>query len=162
MRTARDVEAYLLRLNRPFRLAPAAGESGDATSGQAGGAASAGDLTSTDGPTSATYLLSSSPSMPPIALRVEPPLLVLRVHIGDLEAPEKGAGDPALLRRLLELNVRALVHASYGLDGAKILLSSALELENLDLNELEATLDEVDLALTEHVPMLAQLKQQGS
>jgi hypothetical protein len=140
MRTAQDVEAYLLRLRRPFDNA-----------GEPTGAPTA---PTKGGGESATYLLPSAPNMPAIALRVEPPLVVLRVHIGDVAAE---GGDAGLLRRLLELNAKSLVHASYGLDGAKILLSAALELENLDFNELQATLDELDLALAQHVPMLAEL-----
>ena len=36
-------------------------------------------------------------------------------------------------------------------------VSSALELENLDFNELQATLDEIDVALAQHIPELARL-----
>ncbi len=135
MRTEKDIEAYLLRLNRRFDAAAHAG----------------------DGPT--TYLVYPSEAMPPIAVRVAPPLVVLRVHIGDvgkLVHPKPDA-ELALFRKLLELNVKALVHASYGLDGERIVLSAALELENLDFNELEATLDELELALAQQVPILAEL-----
>jgi hypothetical protein len=64
---------------------------------------------------------------------------------------------PELLVRLLELNARQLVHASYGLEDGRVVLSAAHELENLDFNELQATLDEIDLVLAQHVPELAQL-----
>jgi hypothetical protein len=123
MRTEKDVEAYLRGLNRRYR----------AVDDQPG-----------------TFLVESSGNMPPVALRVDPPLVVVRVHLGDL-AP---AGDADLLRRLLELNTRQLVHASYGLDGDHVVLSSALELENLDFNELQATLDEIDMALAQPLPGL--------
>ena len=46
---------------------------------------------------------------------------------------------------------------SYGLDDEHVVLSSALELENLDFNELQAALDEIDVALAQHVPELARL-----
>jgi len=62
-----------------------------------------------------------------------------------------------LLRKLLEYNAEGLVHTAYGLEKEHIVLSSALELENLDMNELQATLDEVDLALAQQVPLLARL-----
>ena len=66
----------------------------------------------------------------------------MRVHIGDVK---HGDADLPLFKRLLQLNAKGLVHCSYGLDddasGGRIVLSSALELENLDFNELEATLD---------------------
>ncbi len=128
MRTVKDVEAYLGRLNRSFK--PVDGETG-------------------------TFLISSGEKFPPVALRVDPPLVVLRVHIADV--PRQGGDNTALFRTLLQLNARGLVHASYGIDEERIILSSALELENLDYNELEATLDEIDLALAQHVPLLADL-----
>jgi len=131
MRTVKDVEAYLGRLNRTF--SPVENEPH-------------------------TFLVPTSGQMTPIAIRVDEPLVVLRVHVGD--AP--GKDNVALFRRLLELNARALVHSSYGLEGARIVLSSALELENLDFNELQATLDEMDLTLTQHVPELVGLLKQSS
>ncbi|MDP8999053.1 MAG: YbjN domain-containing protein [Myxococcota bacterium] len=127
MRTEQDVEAYLLRLKR--RFGPVDDQPG-------------------------TFLVDTSAGMPPVALRVDPPLVVLRVHIGDVRA---GADHTPLFRRLLELNARQLVHTSYGLDDAHVVLSSALELENLDFNELQAALDEIDVALAQHVPELARL-----
>jgi len=125
MRSAKDVEAYLTRLNRQFKEVE--GESG-------------------------TYIIPSNGTQ--IALRVEPPLVVLRVHIGDVK---KGDADLPLFRRLLQLNAKGIIHASYGLDDDRIVLSSALELENLDYNELQATLDEIDLALAQQLPELASL-----
>jgi hypothetical protein len=127
MRTEQDVEAYLLRLNRRYR-----------------------SIDSQPG----TFSVSTSGEMPEAIIRVEPPLVVVRVHIGNVLAE---SSREALFRQLLELNAQRLVHASYGLDGSTIVLSSALELENLDFNELEATLDEIDVALAEQVPDLARL-----
>ena len=127
MRTRDDVEAYLLRLKRRFRE----------VEDQAG-----------------TFVVDTGDGMPPVALRVDPPLVVLRAHIGDLK---NGVDLSPLFRKLLELNAGQLVHASYGLEGAHVVLSSALELENLDFNELQATLDEIDVALAQHVPVLARL-----
>jgi Tir chaperone family protein CesT len=127
MRTEQDVEAYLLRLKRRF-----------------------GSVEDQPG----TFLVESSGGMPPVAVRVDPPLVVLRVAIGDVK---RGPDPSRLFRKLLELNARQLVHASYGLDDERVVLSSALELENLDFNELQATLDEIDVALAQHVPELARL-----
>jgi len=127
MRSVKDVEAYLERMNRTFESAPGAME---------------------------TFLVSAGESYPAIAVRVDPPLVVLRVRIGDVpDAPLD------VFRRMLELNARELVHSSYGVDEGHILLSSALELENLDYNELEAALDEIDLALAQQVPGLAALSK---
>jgi hypothetical protein len=124
MRSAKDVEAYLTRLNRTFHEVE--GEHG-------------------------TYIIPSNDTQ--IALRVDTPLVVLRVNIGSVSKE----GDLPLFRRLLQLNARGLVHASYGLDDDRVVLSAALELENLDFNELEATLDEMDIALAQQLPELAGL-----
>jgi hypothetical protein len=129
MRSEKDIEAYLLRMHRQF--SPIEAEPG-------------------------TYLVSAGASMPPIALRVDPPLVVLRVHVGDIESD-----DASLFRRLLELNARGLAFTSYGLEGNRIVLASALELENIDLNELQSALDEMDLALAQQAPELLALKHRG-
>jgi len=121
MRTEKDVEAYLLRLNRRFRT----------VDGQPG-----------------TFLVEAAADQPPVAMRVAPPLVVVRVLIGDVK---DAADQAALFKQLLELNAKQLVHASYGLDEGRIVLSSALELENLDFNELQATLDEIDVALAQRL-----------
>ena len=131
MRTEKDVEAYLLRLNRRYRSLD-------------------------DQPN--TFLVETSGGMPPIAVRVDAPLVVVRGHIGDLA---KGEAPGPLLRRLLELNARLLVHASYGIDDDRVVLSSALELENLDFNELQATLDEIDVVLAQQLPELARMSRIG-
>jgi hypothetical protein len=102
MRNEKDVEAYLLRSNRRFK-----------------------QLDETPG----TFLVDTTDGMPALALRVQAPLVVLRVH------------------------------SAYGIEGDVIVLASALELENLDFNELQAALDEIDMALTQQVPMLAELKK---
>jgi len=49
------------------------------------------------------------------------------------------------------------LHAAYGLNGDRVQLSAALELDHLDENELEATLSDVTLALANHVPVLRQM-----
>ena len=65
-----------------------------------------------------------------------------------------------MFRHLLQLNATDLLHASYGVEGDSILLSAALELDNLDLNEIEAALADVSLALSNHVPVLREMAQQ--
>jgi hypothetical protein len=138
MRSVKDIEAYLGRLNRRFHPM-------EAEAGKAGEAAKSPN----------TFLISSGDNFPPVALRVDPPLVVVRVHIGDVPK-----GEPTeLFRKLLQLNAKGLVHSSYGIDDNRIILSSALELENLDFNELEATLDEIDIALAQHVPLLSELSK---
>jgi len=131
MRSEKDVEAYLLQLDRRYS-------------------------TVDDQP--GTFLIDTTAGMPPVAVRVQAPLVVLRIHIGDLD-PGNSTAHLALFRKLLELNAKSLVHASYGLEGDQIVLAAALELENLDFNELQAALDEIDVAVVQQVPVLAGLNR---
>lgn len=133
MRTVNDVEAYLGKMNR--RYSPVDDQPG-------------------------TFLVHGGDNMPPTALRVDPPLVVLQVHVGDVEGDD--AANAPLFKKLLTLNARALVHTSFGLEDSRIVLVSALELENLDYNELEATLDEIDVTLAQQVPSLAELSKAAS
>jgi hypothetical protein len=101
-----------------------------------------------------TYLLSMGADRPLVALRVAAPLLVAQVDIG--LAPLDDATAAPLFRKLLVLNATALVHTAYGIEGESIVLSAALELKNLDLNELEAVLADLDMALANQVPTLRE------
>jgi hypothetical protein len=121
-RTGEDVETYLLQLDRRFE-------------NDAG-----------------TFVLSGGHGAPPIAVRVDPPIVAVRVSIGTVPGDE--AHQLRLFRRLLEYNASDQMHSSYGLEDGMIVLSAALALDNLDANELEATLSDIDLALARHVPSL--------
>ena len=102
-----------------------------------------------------TYLLSMGADRPLLALRVAAPLLVAQLDIGP--APADDASAAPLFRKLLVLNATALVHAAYGIEGESIVLSAALQLQNLDLNELEALLADLDMALANQVPTLREV-----
>ncbi|HET9960449.1 MAG TPA: CesT family type III secretion system chaperone [Polyangiaceae bacterium] len=102
-----------------------------------------------------TFVLTMGANRPLVALRLEPPLLVVRVEMG--RAPAEAESSQPLFKRLLELNVSSLLHAAYGLQNGNVVLSAALPLESLDLAELEGVLADVDLAVAEHVPALSEL-----
>jgi hypothetical protein len=130
MRSVQDVEAYLGKMNR--RFSPVEEQAG-------------------------TFLVHGGANMPPTALRVDPPLVVLRVHVGDIDGDAATNGE--LYQKLLTINAKSLVHTSFGLEDGKIVLCSALELENLDYNELAAALDEMDVTLAQQVAKLAELSK---
>lgn len=122
MRSNKDVEAYLLRMEKPWSEADPS-----------------------------TYVVPIENV--PLAIKIAPPLVFARVEIGD--APKEGRA--ALFELLLRLNASALVHSAYGLDGERIVLSAALEMENLDYNELEAVITEFELALGQQLPQIRAL-----
>ncbi len=78
-------------------------------------------------------------------LDCEEQILVIEQMILSLER-----ADAAVFRRLLQMN-RALVHGAFVLDesGRRLLFRDTLQLENLDLNELEGSLQALSLGLAE-------------
>ena len=107
-----------------------------------------------------TFILSLGPHQPPAAVLLVPPVLVVQVAIGT--APKDIAKAGPIYKKLLELNASALLHSAFGLEGDQMVLAAALELEHLDLNELEAVLADIDVALGEHVPLLRSMVQAAS
>jgi hypothetical protein len=107
-----------------------------------------------------TFILSLGPNQPPAAVLLVPPVLVVQVAIGT--APQDLVKAAPIYKKLLELNASALLHSAFGLEGDQIVLAAALELEHLDLNELEAVLADIDVALGEHVPELRTMVSNAS
>lgn len=105
-----------------------------------------------------TYLITGGEGTPPVAVRVVPPIVALHVQIGPV--PSDDAHKIKLFTRLLELNATDLMHCSYGIEDGTVVLSAAVELENLDLNELEAVLSDIDLALVSHISGLHEIAQE--
>ena len=76
----------------------------------------------------------------------EKPILVLEQLI--MPVPKE---DCEFYKRLLQMN-RSMVHGAFVLDeeGKHIFYRDTLQLENLDLNELEASIHSLSLALAEY------------
>ena len=71
---------------------------------------------------------------------------------------------PCCFRKLLVLNATALVHATYGIEGDKIVAQrrARAEKSERDLNELEAVLADLDMALANQVPTLREISKKAS
>ena len=89
-----------------------------------------------------------------IVVKYQSPVLVCRVHVMDL--PEQKREE--LFKELLELNAREMMHGAYGLEGGKIVISDALQLENLDFNEFQAVIDDISMAISKHYPVLSKFR----
>jgi hypothetical protein len=100
-----------------------------------------------------TIVVPLAPGQAPAMLRVEPPVVLMQVNIGAMAFVDD-AHAAAFYRRLLELNASGLLHAAYGIEADRVVLSAALELDNLDPNELEAALADLAMAVSQHVPAL--------
>ena len=81
-----------------------------------------------------------------LVIDCEPPILILEQVIMPISK------DPSdFCRRLLQIN-RTLVHGAFVLDdeGTTLLFRDTLQVENLDRNELEGSIDALSLALAEY------------
>ena len=101
--------------------------------------------------------LVRTPEDAEVVVHYAPPVVILRVRVMELPASEPRRGE--LFRQLLEYNARDLVHGSYGLEGDHVVLTDALELENLDFSEFEASFDSLNLALASHLGSLAAFRE---
>jgi Putative bacterial sensory transduction regulator len=91
-----------------------------------------------------------------IVIHLSPPLLVFRMKVMDKPTDEPRCGQ--LFRRLLELNATDLVHAAYALEEGDVILTESLEVENLDFNEFQATIDSFQMALASHLEALSEFR----
>ncbi|MFL5307947.1 MAG: YbjN domain-containing protein [Polyangia bacterium] len=121
MKSAEDVESYLLRMGVPYETV---------NPGMW--------LVKTDGP--------------PLVISLAGPVVAFRLKL--MDAPKTGREE--LFRTLLALNTTELVHGAYGLEGDTVVIAHALEMENLDLNEFQAVIDDMSMAVAKHQPQLAR------
>jgi tRNA isopentenyl-2-thiomethyl-A-37 hydroxylase MiaE len=89
-----------------------------------------------------------------LLLDCEDPILILEQFICDLKEPLNALD----LRDLLQMN-RNLVHGAFVLDesGKKVLFRDTLQILNLDINEIKASIDALALGLAEHANRLVQI-----
>lgn len=89
-----------------------------------------------------------------LVIDCEDPILILEQLIFDLK-DGASSGD---LMKLLQMN-RNLVHGAFAIDdtGKKVLFRDTLQLENLDLNELEGSINALSLAMAENSADLIQM-----
>jgi len=80
------------------------------------------------------------------------PVVAFRLKIMDVP----GSGREELYRMLLGLNTTDMVHGAFGLEGDTVVVIHALELENLDLNEFQAVVDDMSMAVAKHHTNLAR------
>jgi hypothetical protein len=91
-----------------------------------------------------------------LVIDCEEPILIFEQMIMDVPP---NPGD--MFRRLLQMN-RMLVHGAFALteDGKQVLFRDTLRIENLDLNEMQGTIEALSLAMAEHAAELIAFSQQ--
>ncbi len=86
------------------------------------------------------------------------PLVVLRIHVMEVPA----SGREKLFHELLRLNAADLVHGAYAVDGNSVIIIDTLEAETMDLEELQASIDAIGLALAQHYRSLSAYRTRHS
>jgi hypothetical protein len=82
------------------------------------------------------------------------PLVILRINV--MQAP--AAGREKLFEELLRLNATDMVHGAYALDGKNVVIVDTLEADTLDIEEFQASIDAVGLALAQHYRILSKYR----
>jgi hypothetical protein len=77
---------------------------------------------------------------------------VVTVTVNVMEVP--GSSKEQFFEKLLTLNATDLIHGSYGIEGKNVVLVDTLEGGTMDIEELQASLDSIGLALTQHYKIL--------
>lgn len=89
-----------------------------------------------------------------IVISYEPPLVIFRSKLMDVP----GKNREAFFRLLLELNASEMIHGAYGIEGDVVALIDTLQSEHLDLNELQATVDALLLAISQDYQKLQSFR----
>ncbi len=80
-----------------------------------------------------------------IVMSYQDPLLIFRVKLMDVPKSNK----EEFYEKLLRLNATSLVHGAYALEDGHVVIVDTLQAENLDLNEMQASIDSIILAITQ-------------
>ncbi len=82
------------------------------------------------------------------------PVVVFRVKVMDLPPRNR----EALYSALLTLNATEMVHGAFGVEGEAVVISHALQLENLDYNEFQAAVEDITMSIGKHYPQLSKFR----
>ena len=101
------------------------------------------------------YLVQGRNSGLPMVVHHADNLLLIRLKVMDM--PETTPSEAGFYRTLLELNATDVVHGAYGIEEGELILSDTLELETLDLHEIRASMESIDLAATSHMERIRSM-----
>jgi len=90
-----------------------------------------------------------------VVISIAGPVVVFRVKVLETERIPTTKREE-FFRTLLEINASEMVHGAYGLEQGSVIATDALQLENLDFNEFQATIEDLGLAVSKHVPLLSK------
>lgn len=87
-----------------------------------------------------------------LVVSIAGPVVAFRLKVMELPKTDR----EELYRTLLGLNTTEMVHGAFGLEGETVVVVHALQLENLDLNEFQAVVDDMSMAVAKHHQTLSR------
>jgi hypothetical protein len=81
-------------------------------------------------------------------------LVMMRAVVMKIPKP----GSPKLYEELLRLNASDMVHGAYALEGDSVIIVDTLEADTMDLEEFQASIDAIGLALAQHYKILSKYR----
>ena len=90
-----------------------------------------------------------------VVVHLSDPVLLVRRKVMDLPNGESDLGE--LYRALLELNATDVVHGAYGIEDGELILTDTLELQHLDFEELQASVESLQYAAASHLGRIKDL-----
>ncbi len=87
-----------------------------------------------------------------IIMSYEDPILLLRVNL--MKVPE--AKREIFYERLLRLNATEIPHGAFGIENDVVVLIDTLQVEHLDRNELQASIDSIGFTVAQYYTELKE------
>jgi ribosomal protein L24 len=81
---------------------------------------------------------------------------VVTITVNVMKVPS--ANKEQFYETLLNLNATEMIHGAYGINGDNVVLTDSLEGMTLDLEEIQASLDAISLALSQHYSVLKKYR----
>lgn len=89
-----------------------------------------------------------------VVLILEEPILIVRINVMKVPSEKR----ESFFEQLLRLNASDLVHGAYAIEEEDVIIVDTLESATLDLEELQASLDAISLAISQHYSILSQYR----
>lgn len=89
-----------------------------------------------------------------VVLILEEPILIVRINVMKVPSEKR----ESFFEQLLRLNASDLVHGAYAIEEEDVIIVDTLESASLDLEELQASLDAISLAISQHYSILSQYR----
>lgn len=105
------------------------------------------------------FLVRTENGGAPIVVHHSEPVLLIRMKVMDLSANSDALCG--LYETLLRLNATDMVHGAYGIEEGELIISDTLQLGSLDFEELQASLESVQLAASSHLSDIRALAGNG-